>query len=69
MNDHGTDIVAWSERQAELLRRQTSDGLDCSHPLATEVEAIGTGILHQVEELIERAIVHRLDRASLFQNS
>jgi Domain of unknown function DUF29 len=60
MNDHGTDIVAWSEHQAELLRRQTSDGLDWSH-LATEVEAIGTGILHQVEELIERAIVHRLE--------
>ena len=60
MSDHDTDIVAWSEHQAELLRRQASDELDWSH-LVTEVEEIGTNILRQVEELIERAIVHRLE--------
>jgi hypothetical protein len=56
---HDEDLIAWSEQQADALRRRASNELDWD-TLATEVEDIGTGALQQVEGLLYQAISHRL---------
>jgi hypothetical protein len=54
-----TDIVAWSERQADALRRRAGNELDWDN-LAAEVEDIGMGALQAVEGLLFQALAHRL---------
>jgi hypothetical protein len=59
-----TDILVWSEQQAELLRRlahgeRVNDQLDWEH-LIEEVESVGSEQLHAVESLLLQALVHML---------
>jgi hypothetical protein len=61
---YDTDILVWSERQAELLRRlargeRVNDALDFEN-LIDEVETVGRSELHAVESLLEVALTHLL---------
>jgi hypothetical protein len=65
MNDlYESDILVWSEQQADLLRRlahgeRVNDQLDWEH-LIEEVESVGSEQLHAVESLLFQALVHML---------
>jgi len=59
------DIVLWSERQAELLRRRAAGELvneaELDWPnIAEEIESVGNEQRFAVESLLVQAIVHRL---------
>lgn len=59
-----SDILVWSEQQANLLRRlahgeRVNDQLDWEH-LIEEVESVGSEQLHAVESLLFQALVHML---------
>ena len=59
-----SDILVWSEQQADLLRRlahgeRVDDQLDWEH-LIEEVESVGSEQLHAVESLLLHALVHML---------
>jgi len=59
------DILLWSERQADLLRRRASGALvneaELDWPnLAEEIEDVGRSQLHAVESLLIQAMVHVL---------
>jgi Domain of unknown function DUF29 len=65
MSDYDTDILLWSERQSELLRRRATGELvndaDLDWPnIAEEIESVGREQLHAVESLLRQAIIHRL---------
>ena len=58
------DIVIWSERQADLLRRHAagewvSDQVDWAN-VAEEIESVGRDALHAVEDLLVQAFRHML---------
>jgi Domain of unknown function DUF29 len=58
------DILAWSERQADLLRRlaggePVNERLDWSN-IIEEVESVGREQLHAVESLLFQALTHML---------
>jgi hypothetical protein len=62
---YDTDILIWSERQAELLRRIASgervNDPDLDWPnIIEEVESVGREQLHAVESLLTQALVHML---------
>ena len=62
--DYDTDILTWSERQADLLRRVgagevVNADLDWDN-LAEEIEAVGRSELHAVESLLVQALRHML---------
>jgi hypothetical protein len=65
MSDYDTDILIWSERQAELLRRRAAGELvneaefDWSN-IAEEIEDVGSNPLHAVESLLVQALRHML---------
>jgi hypothetical protein len=59
------DIVLWSERQAELLRRRAAGELvneaELDWPnIAEEIESVGSEQRHAVQSLLRQAIVHML---------
>jgi hypothetical protein len=59
-----TDVLVWSEHQAELLRRlaageRVNDQVDWQNVIE-EVESVGSEQLHSVESLLVQAIAHRL---------
>jgi hypothetical protein len=54
-----TDILLWSEQQAELLRRRAANALDWDS-LVEEVEAVGRSELHAVESHLIQALLHDL---------
>jgi hypothetical protein len=59
------DIVLWSERQAELLRRRAAGELvneaELDWPnIAEEIESVGSEQRHAVESLWMRALLHML---------
>ena len=59
------DIVLWSERQAELLRRRAAGELvneaELDWPnIAEEIESVGSEQRHAVESLWMRALLHLL---------
>jgi hypothetical protein len=62
---YGDEILVWSERQAELLRRRAAgepvndDEIDW-HNVAEEIEDIGRGELHTVESLLTQALIDML---------
>jgi hypothetical protein len=65
---YDTDIVAWSERQAALLRRiadgerlssRDSNELDWPN-IAEEIESAGSEQVHAVRSLLMRALEHDL---------
>ncbi|HEX3995836.1 MAG TPA: DUF29 domain-containing protein [Acetobacteraceae bacterium] len=59
------DIVLWSERQAELLRRhvagdRANDAIPDWTNIIEEIESVGREQLHAVESLLLMALIHRL---------
>jgi hypothetical protein len=59
-----TDILAWSEHQADLLRRlaggeRLNDTIDWEN-LIEEVESVGRSELHTCESLLRQALIHLL---------
>jgi hypothetical protein len=59
------DILLWSERQADLLRRRAAGDLvndrDLDWPnIAEEIEDVGSNRLHAVESLLVQALRHML---------
>jgi hypothetical protein len=64
MSDYDTDILTWSERQAELLRRlavgeRVNDQIDWKN-IIEEVESVGSEQLHSVQSLLRHALIHML---------
>ena len=62
--EYDTDILTWSEHQADLLRRvangtATKETLDWIN-IAEEIEAVGRSELHAVKSLLVQAILHGL---------
>jgi hypothetical protein len=62
--DYETDILLWSERQAELLRQhaaatKTNTGIDWQNVIE-EVESVGNEQLHAVTSWLLQALVHTL---------
>ena len=58
------DILTWSERQADLLRRlaageRVNDQVDWQN-VVEEVESVGRSELHRTESLLTQALRHRL---------
>ena len=57
------DSLAWSEQQAELLRRMSRgeqvNGLDWEH-VVEEIESVGLSELHSVESYLELILTHLL---------
>ncbi len=65
MNDYESDILVWSERQAELLRRRAAgewlNDAELDWPnIAEEIEDVGRSQLNAVESLLTRALLHML---------
>jgi Domain of unknown function DUF29 len=65
MSDYDTDILLWSERQGELLRRRATGELvndaELDWPnIAEEIESVGREQLHAVESLLMQALAHML---------
>jgi hypothetical protein len=62
---YDTDILTWSEHQADLLRRRAAGELvneaelDWSN-IAEEIEDVGRSQLHAVESLLVQALRHML---------
>ena len=56
---YDTDILLWSEQQAELLRRRAANALDWDN-LVEEVEAVGRSELHAVQSHLILALLHDL---------
>jgi len=64
MNEYETDVLTWSERQAELLRRvgageKVHDQVDWEN-VAAEVESVGRSQLAAVRSLLIQALAHLL---------
>jgi hypothetical protein len=65
MSDYDIDVLLWSERQADLLRRRAAGELvndsDLDWPnIAEEIEAVGSEQLHAVTSLLTQALLHML---------
>lgn len=65
MSDYDTDILLWSERQGELLRRRAAGELVNDTQLdwpniAEEIDSVGREQLHAVQSLLRQSITHRL---------
>jgi hypothetical protein len=62
---YDTDILLWSEQQADLLRRRAAGEpvndaeLDWPH-IAEEIESVGSEQRHAVESLLLQALLHQL---------
>ena len=59
------DLLLWSERQGELLRRRAAGELvneaELDWPnIAEEIESVGREQLHSVQSLLMQALVHML---------
>ena len=70
---YDTDILGWSERQAELLRRlaageRVNDQIDWEN-VAEEVENVGRSELHRTESLLTQTLRHRLKIMAWFSSS
>jgi hypothetical protein len=68
MSDYDTDILVWSERQAELLRRlaageRVNDQVDWENVI-DEVASVGNEQLHAVTSLLAQALTHILKAAA-----
>lgn len=59
---YDADVVEWSERQAELLRRfamrQPSNEAPDWDNIIEEIESVGRSQVHSVESLLVRAFLH-----------
>jgi hypothetical protein len=64
MSEYDTDILRWSEHQAELLRRlaageRVNDQVDWEN-VVEEIESVGNEQLHAVESLLVQALRYML---------
>ncbi|WP_428532202.1 DUF29 domain-containing protein [Rhodopila sp.] len=64
MTDYDTDILVWSERQADLLRKvaageRINDQVDWENVIE-EIESVGDEQRHAVESLLLRALLDML---------
>ncbi len=65
MSDYDTDVLAWSEHQADLLRRlargepANSNEIDWPY-IIEEIEAVGQSQIDAVESWLFQAFVHML---------
>ena len=62
MSDYDADILLWSERQSELLRRRATgewvNDAELDWPnIAEEIESVGREQLHAVRSLLRQAII------------
>ena len=62
---YDADVLEWSKRQAELLRRRAAGELvneaDLDWPnIAEEIESVGRDQLHAVESLLLQGLLHML---------
>jgi hypothetical protein len=65
MSDYETDILIWSERQAERLRRRAAGELvndaEVDWPnIAEEIEDVGRSELRSCRSLLRQALRHML---------
>src|SRR5882757_283600 len=64
MSDYDTDILLWSQRQAELLRRLAAGEPVNEAPdwpnIVEEIESVGNEQLHAVTSLLRQALIHIL---------
>jgi uncharacterized protein DUF29 len=65
MSDYDSDILVWSEHQAELLRRRAAGELvneaELDWPnIAEEIESVGRSQLSAVQSLLRQALIHML---------
>jgi Domain of unknown function DUF29 len=63
-NLYDTDILIWSERQADLLRRvaageRINDRVDWAN-VVEEIESVGSELLHAVRSYLVQALLHML---------
>lgn len=62
--DYDTDILAWSERQAELLRQHaaaSTANTEIDWPnVIEEIESVGNEQLHAVKSYLTQALIHML---------
>src|SRR5262245_8469496 len=63
MSDYDTDILLWSERQADALRRRAANEIDWDN-VAEEIEAVGNEQRFAVESLLINIMRHRLQIAA-----
>jgi hypothetical protein len=56
---YDTDILLWSEQQADLLRQRSANALDWDN-LAEEIGDVGRSQLHAVESHLILALLHDL---------
>jgi hypothetical protein len=64
MSDYDTDILLWSERQGNLLRRlaggeRVNDAVDWANVIE-EIETVGRSQLSAVRSLLIQALIHML---------
>ena len=60
MNDHyDSDLYAWSQRQAELLRRRAANELDWNN-IAEEIESVGASEKREIRARLEVLCQHLL---------
>ncbi len=65
MSDYDTDVLAWSERQADLIRRRAAGELinevDLDWPnIAEELQDVGRSELRSCRSLLRQALRHML---------
>jgi hypothetical protein len=65
MSDYDTDVLTWSERQADLLRRVAAGERINNHEIdwpniVEEIESVGRSDLHAVESWLTQAFLHDL---------
>jgi hypothetical protein len=65
MDDYDTDIIAWSDRQAALLRRRGAgelvNGVDLDWlNIADQIESVGQSQVDRVESWLFRMTIHLL---------
>src|SRR5277367_4075227 len=59
MSEYDTDILLWSERQADALRRRATNEIDWDN-VAEEIESVGNEQRHAVESLLINIMQHLL---------
>ena len=59
MSDYDTDILLWSEQQADALRRRAANELDWDN-VAEEIEDVGKSQLRAVASHLVQALLHDL---------
>lgn len=62
-NLYDTDVLAWSEQQADLIRRlgrgERVNGVDWEN-VAEEIESVGLSELHSVQSFLDQILMHLL---------